>query len=497
MKIFIRVDSGYAIGTGHVMRCLTLADALGHFFKDKDPKIVFLSRPHTGNIIEFIQKKGYEVISLSCPEFSGGSDEKSWLGTLQEKDALECLPIVNEADLLIIDHYSIDSIWENIVRSYVQKIFVIDDLANRHHNCDILLDQNFYLDKDIRYQGLIPENCQIFTGPEYALLRPEFFEMAKDYHFSKEVKNILVFFGGVDSTGMTLKTINILKDYDYISHIICGTSNNDKNEIKELCASYDNLIFYDNVENMAKMMASCDVAIGAGGTTQWERACIGIPSLVFSIADNQTKICEDMAKMSYILYGGEVKNIQLSSLKIIIQFFIENHFLREALFINNKKLIQNDRLNIINKLFYSSLTLRRATLEDCDNVYHWRNAPETRKFSNNNDIIPYNNHVGWYKKAIQDENKFLLIALENEKAVGFLRYDFLAETIMTSIYLVPGHNGRGLGISILKAGEEYLKTENKTSVPIVAEILNDNKASEKLFIKMGFQKYKSIYQKYL
>ena len=296
---------------------------------------------------------------------------------------------------------------------------------------------------------------------------------------------------------MTLKTANILKGYDCISHIVCGTSNLDKNKIKDLCASYKNLIFYESVSNIAELMASCDVAIGAGGTTQWERACIGIPSLVFSIADNQTKICEDMALSGYILYGNKVKEINDKYFEAIIELFINNIFLRQMLFNNNKN-FNFSKLLFIEKLFSKSrLKLRPATFDDCNDIYFWRNAPQTREFSNDNNIIPYEKHKEWYEKAINDPMKFLLIALENEKPVGFLRYDFLLEVTMISIYLVPGYNGRGLGTDILKAGEEYLKIKNKTSLPLVAEILNNNKASEKLFMKMGFHKYKSTYQKML
>lgn len=354
MKIFVRVDSGHAIGTGHVMRCLTLADALGHFFKDKDPEIIFLSRPHTGNIIEFIQKKGYEVISLSWPEFSGGKDEKSWLGTLQEKDALECLPIIHNADLLIIDHYSIDSIWENLIRSHVQKIFVIDDLANRHHNCDILLDQNFYLDKDTRYQGLIPEYCQIFTGPEYALLRPEFFEIAKDYSFSRDVKNILVFFGGVDIhhfTDITIKTLyKIMQSYhnDFSVKVIMGNSNPHYEYLQKKCKEFG---FWSikHVDNIADYMKWADLSIGAGGTTTWERAKLLLPSVVIAIADNQKRICSDSESLGLVKCAGFYDNFDSNVFENILKNILEN----------GTKFFNKDNANKIASKFYEPMELCR------------------------------------------------------------------------------------------------------------------------------------------
>jgi UDP-2,4-diacetamido-2,4,6-trideoxy-beta-L-altropyranose hydrolase len=503
MTIFIRVDSGTAIGTGHVIRCLTLAAEL----RKKDENIIFLCKPHAGNIINFIETSGFKVVTLSEPEFEGGILEGSWIGTSLEADAAECKSIILQnaikntikTDLLIIDHYSIDKTWQTILRPVCDKIFMIDDLANRAHDCDILLDQNFYLNKDERYQNIVPEHCKVFVGPAFALLRPDFFEAKKTYKFSADVKNLLVFFGGVDAAGMTLKMAEILKSYPHIhSHFIVGAANKDKDAIKAIAADRHNYTIYSHISDMASKMSECDAAIGAGGTTLWERACIGLPSLVVSIANNQTKICQDMTVAGHILYAGEAAQLNDRSLEHLTAVFLENGFLRESLYRHSLSLVPG-KTDVLMKALVGdvrsvpSVTLRPARIADADTVFAWRNHPDTRRFSGNNAEINHNEHVKWFAKAVGDTNRMLLVAENAGEGVGFLRYDFLPGSTMISIFLNPEQNGKGYGTAILKAGEVYLRESGRDYAPLTAEILPGNHASEKLFTKCGYVKQKTVF----
>lgn len=500
MTIFIRVDSGTAIGTGHVIRCLTLAARL----REKDENIIFLCKPHAGNIINFIETSGFKVIILSEPEFEGGIVESSWIGTSLEMDAAECRKIMEQitekASLLVIDHYSIDKTWQTILRPVCDKIFMIDDLANRKHDCDILLDQNFYLNKDERYQNLVPDHCKVFAGPAFALLRPDFFEATKNYKFSADVKNLLVFFGGVDAAGMTLKMAEILKDYPHIhSRFIVGAANKDKDKIKALAEQEPYYTIYHHISDMSTKMSECDAAIGAGGTTLWERACIGLPSLIVSIANNQTKICEDMATAGHILYAGEATRLKDASLRHLTAVFLENRFLRESLHRHSVSLIPGKTEALMKALVGGtrnapSVTLRAARIDDTDTVYEWRNHPDTRRFSGNGEPLNYEDHVKWFAKAVNDTNRMLLVAENAGQGVGFLRYDFLPDSTMISIFLNPEQNGKGYGTAILKTGEIYLQASGRDYAPLVAEILPGNHASEKLFTKCGYVKQKSVFR---
>ena len=310
MKAVFRVDSSTQIGSGHLMRCLTLA---GQLHKEKQAEILFLSRDLPGNLAKLVQEKGYRLVLLSRVEENAALEGYAkWLMVTQDEDARECIDVLREeapVDMLVVDSYAIDERWESQVRSFVQKIMVIDDLANRKHDCDILLDQNFYLDKDARYYGLVPEHCQLLLGPQHALLREEFYEAKK--HLRKrdgEIRNILVFYGGSDLTNETMKALQAIVRLENCSaltvNVIVGGSNPYKNEVEAICQQYDFFHYYCQVDNIAEFMNAADLALGAGGTTTWERCFLGLPTLVTAIAGNQVEICKACSRAGYIRYLG-------------------------------------------------------------------------------------------------------------------------------------------------------------------------------------------------
>lgn len=311
MKVVFRVDSSTAIGSGHLMRCLTLA---GQLYKEKQAEIIFLSRDLQGDLTTFVREKGYRLVLLPCVQKNATLEGYAkWLTVTQDQDAWECIDVLRKEvpiDMLVVDSYAIDEKWERKIRPFVWKIMVIDDLANRKHECDILLDQNFYLDKDIRYQGLVPENCQLLLGPQHALLREEFYEAKK--HLRKrdgKIHNILVFYGGSDLTNETMKALQaivMLENCNALAvNVIVGGSNPHKEEVEVFCQQYEFFHYFCQVDNIAEFMNEADLALGAGGTTTWERCFLGLPTIVTAIAENQVGICEDCSVAGYIDYVGK------------------------------------------------------------------------------------------------------------------------------------------------------------------------------------------------
>jgi UDP-2,4-diacetamido-2,4,6-trideoxy-beta-L-altropyranose hydrolase len=234
--IVFRVDSSTKIGSGHLMRCLALADKL----KKQSVDIYFIVRELSGNVNYLIQDNGYQAIYLSKTNVVNCNlhGYENWLTVTQEEDAyqvIEKLKNVNTPEYLIIDSYAISMRWETLVRPLVKKIMVIDDLANRKHNCDILLDQNFYLHKECRYKQLLPESCMLLLGPEFALLRDEFYKYRKKHRVRDgSIHNILVFFGGIDLTNETMKVLRSLVSLHLTNvtiNVIVGQENPYKKEI--------------------------------------------------------------------------------------------------------------------------------------------------------------------------------------------------------------------------------------------------------------------------
>jgi len=314
MNIFIRTDASNNIGTGHVMRCLTLADEL----RQKGTDINFICRERPGNLISYIENRGYKVHQLP-----GDIDIETDRRLIKEiVSKCETKP-----DWVIIDHYDIDISWEYPLREHVKKIMVIDDLANRRHDCDLLLDQN-YSKKENRYNGFIPENCVQLLGPEYAILRPQF-QKARDNLRERDggVNRILIFMGGVDPKNITskaLRAIHMLDRSDIVVDVVIGNLNPYHDEIKILTSKIPNTICHHNVEDLAKLMSSADFCIGAGGTTTWERCCVGLPAITIILAENQKDISESLDKEGAIINLGWYQNITEYNIKEVVEGLIDN-----------------------------------------------------------------------------------------------------------------------------------------------------------------------------
>ncbi len=312
MTIVFRTDSSLQIGSGHVMRCLTFADELSL----RGAEVIFACRKHVGHLIGLIEDKGYPVVHLQQPQAEYVTTPEdvahaAWLGVSWQQDAADTIAALGEMppEWLIIDHYAIDSRWEETLRPYVGKIMVIDDLADRFHDSDLLLDQNLYQEMERRYDNLVPGDCRQLLGPRYALLRPEFTAARKCLrHRSGEIKRVLVFFGGLDPTNETVKALQALasiSDRELEIDVVVGGGNLYKDQIQNFCAVHDGFHYYCQVDNMAELMAFADLAIGAGGTATWERCVVGLPALVVSVAENQKDIASYADKVGVLSYLGE------------------------------------------------------------------------------------------------------------------------------------------------------------------------------------------------
>lgn len=306
MKVAFRADASIEIGTGHVMRCLTLADRL----RERGATTHFLCRPLDGHLGETITARGHGLAWLPV---RASLDHDA-------KDCLEALANEIRWDWLVVDHYGLDAAWECSMRSGAMKIMAIDDLADRPHDCDLLLDQN-YQDEG-RYVGLVPEKCRTLIGPQYALLRPQFARARKTTKREHgDVSRLLVFFGGSDPNGDTLNTLNVISQLDLPNlavDVVIGRTNPNRVAIQTACRSIACAAFHIQVDDMASLMAAADLFIGSGGSSSWERCCLGLPAIVISCADNQAQLSSSLATFGAQLYLGPASTFDVTSLKQVI-----------------------------------------------------------------------------------------------------------------------------------------------------------------------------------
>jgi len=295
MRVAFRVDASLQIGSGHVMRCLTLADAL----RAIGATCHFLSRGHAGHLLDLIRRRGH--VAHELPIVSGladadGTAHARWLGCDWRTDADQSAAVLDglAADWLVVDHYALDARWEEAMTRPGRCLMAIDDLADRRHACELLLDQNLGRQPG-DYAGLVPAACQVLAGPRYALLRPEFAALrprSLARRRQAELKHVLVSMGGVDQDNATGRVLDVLRGCDlpdgFRLTVIMGGKAPWLDAVRAQAGQMpwpaDVLV---DISDMAVRMMEADLAIGAAGGTAWERCCLGLPALMIVLADNQ------------------------------------------------------------------------------------------------------------------------------------------------------------------------------------------------------------------
>lgn len=317
MHILIRVDASLDIGGGHFIRCLMLAKALSK----KGYAVTFASICLPEYFLKILQNERFNYLNLGGAEVS--------LSCLDEVTDAKNVTRLSESRVwnwVIVDHYHLSSIWESELRPIAKKIFAIDDLANRNHDCDLLLDQNY--EDDSRYTPIVNQDCELLLGPKYALINPELLNYKKLLK-TKEVKKVLIFFGASDSGNLTGKIFDILSG-DEFKHlyvdVVYGIHYQFLDNIKNMVSTRGRAKLYGAQPHLGKLMKRADLSIGAGGVSNWERLCIGLPSIVIATAQNQVKISKHLGKIGLIRYLGDSMDISdFDILSALRDLCAENH----------------------------------------------------------------------------------------------------------------------------------------------------------------------------
>lgn len=291
------------------MRCLTLANTL----QGKGYECHFICREHPGHLMDYVSQQGHRVYPLaytSLAETDRTPAHARWLGATQDQDAAQCAVILAgiQPHWLVVDHYALDARWERQLAPYGQKLLVIDDLADRAHQCDVLLDQTLGRDP-LDYRRWVPVNSTVLCGAQYALLRPEFAEL-RQYSLQRRqrsaLSHLLISMGGVDKDNATGQILEALAAVglpaDFKITVVMGPSAPWLDLIRNQAANMSvQTTVRSGVSNMAQLMADSDLAIGAAGATSWERCCLGLPTIMVVLADNQKTAASELAKKGAVI----------------------------------------------------------------------------------------------------------------------------------------------------------------------------------------------------
>jgi UDP-2,4-diacetamido-2,4,6-trideoxy-beta-L-altropyranose hydrolase len=316
--VCIRVDGSVEIGTGHVIRCLALAEELS----DRGYKPVFCTRGYDSGLIEKIKSRGFDLQVLHAA-----------LSMQEDMERFTEMGKKHNAGVVITDNYHFTDQYLKYLKENFKVVVSIDDIAESYFYSDILVNQNIYATPEM-YNGKTATGTKLFLGTAYALLRPEF----KAYHnqsreFSR-VKNILVTLGGVDPDNQTLKVLKALDKIkaDFSITAVIGVSNPHVEDISAFAESSEKPIkLLKNVNNMAELMHASDIAVSAAGSTSWELCCTGLPSIVIILADNQERIGKGLAEAGISINLGWFNDVTETMIQESVEKLINNAKLRESM----------------------------------------------------------------------------------------------------------------------------------------------------------------------
>lgn len=470
----IRTDASISIGTGHVMRCLTLARHLSRH----DYVIVFFCVDYPGHMVRQIEAAGFECRLLAVEE-------------VIDPFAFQSVMPWEKSDLLIVDHYQIDAAWELAVKHRFNYIMAIDDLANRTHHVDLLLDQNLGREAG-DYQDKLLQSTQCLIGPEFALLRDEFAlhrEQSLNRRKSPGLRRVLISMGGVDQfnvSAVALDAVLNTKRLD-LQHVdvVVGSNFPHLKDLQAKCSQYSDVVsLHVGVGNMAELMKAADLAIGAAGGSAWERCALGLPSIVIVVADNQLSgaFALERSGAAFVVSQSDQLPQQLPALLLkCMTSSVLNGLSTKA-----KSLVDALGVERVVQTIMKQGVLRLMQPHDLQEVLEWRNHPQVRQQMFNQHLISFEEHKQWFVRAKTNTNKVLLVYQIAGQLQGFVQFDIEpdCECATWGFYKNP-RAAAGVGGLLCQAALNYafksilLKT-------VKASVLSSNLVSIRFHRRLGF-----------
>lgn len=486
MEVIFRVDASIWIGSGHVMRCLVLADAL----KNVATEVSFACLPQRGDMIAYIEQRGHNVIKMT-PVLSpitprDSTDYLGWLQRSIDDDASDFISKIERAKIVVTDHYAIGLEWQQKIKVALKcKIVAIDDLV-RMHDAECIIDQTLG-----RQEKEYVANVTVLAGTKYALLAEAFSQYRKEAinkSSPRATPKVLVSMGGVDLPNATLTVLKSLVEKVNASFtVLLSPRGPHYQQVVAWCSGQDTVTHVDFCDNMALLMLDHDIAIGAPGSTSWERACLGLPSIIIPLADNQKTIAQQLVnhKAVIAIALNDVKQKIVKSFQVLLREWETYHKVNLALC--DGRGVQRVVLCLqqVAKLGSCDFELTLATSEDIKVVYDWQCHPKTRRYALNTSVPTWEEHLSWMtRKLTCTEDYFYIIRHRlSHQPAGVLRLDRQEDkNYLVSIFVNPKQYGRGVASSALMLADLI-----HPSVTLHAIVLENNRASQQLFIKARYQ----------
>lgn len=510
--IVIRADASKRIGHGHVTRTLNLAEGL----QKKGARVAFVCRTHDGHLGDEIARRGFPVHLLpAASKPAHGTDTGSvpsadtayatWLGAPWMTDADQTIaaihalsPAIGRPDWVVVDHYAIDHRWESRVGTVAPRVLVIDDLADRRHACDLLLDQNLVARMTERYDPLLAAESELLLGPKFALVADSYrAARAVARPRSGAIKRVLIALGGGEVGDLTARCLAAacaaLPPGVAIDVVVTRAA-----AAAVRAAADSRVTLHHDLPDLAGMMACADLAIGGGGMMNWERLCVGLPALVLSVAANQRPIAEALAMSGLVRHLGDAAAVSAQTIRDVLAEFVSRG-LDPRWSIACSAVVDGLGVERVCAALLadrnSSLRARPARVGDEALMLRWANDPETRRRAFNPAQIDRATHHDWFAARLSDGEgcHLWIIEIADAVPVGQVRFQHHAPVPLEAEAYWEVHyamsspfRGRGLGTRLLGTALDALAATLRSPVRIIGQVRLDNVASQRVFHSLGF-----------
>jgi UDP-2,4-diacetamido-2,4,6-trideoxy-beta-L-altropyranose hydrolase len=475
-RALFRCDASPSIGAGHVTRCLAIAEALA----ETGWRVRFSASRGTAAMVPAIAAENFSVHELT--------------GNVEEEPAELRADCLDGVDLFIVDHYQRDIRFEEACRSFARRILVMDDATGRRHDCDFLVDAAAS-DRSV-YTGGIPTRARLLLGPPYALMRRAFVARRREAlrrRDGRPVEKILVSFGAADPWNVTPVVLDAIANFtDGISITVALSSR--APHLDEVRSKLHGRIQIVLDADMAELMAEADLAIGAPGASSYERAVLGLPSIIVMLADDQRSVARKLTEAGAAIDAGRFDAALPARLGAITQSLIGDAGARGRMAEAATNLVDSrGRQRLLCALVGeasardgSSVNLRLAEASDEEWLLQLQRMPQTRRHARNTSVPSAEEHACWMAWTLSDADKFLLLIEVGGERAGSIRLDRLngkGPAFEISIAVCPHFHGRGIGSVALSLARRLLP-----AAAFDAEVLPENVASRALFARAGFRK---------
>ena len=476
MRLVIRADANTRIGTGHLMRCLALAQA----WKDSGGRVVFITACESAGLLQRLSDEGFQIITLER-SYPNPGDWKTTSRVLSEHpDAW-----------VVLDGYHFDPAYQHRIKEAGHSLLVIDDMAHlEHYYADIVLNQNLHAEQ-LNYPS--EPYTRLLLGTQYVLLRREFLRWQGWKREIPEVaRKVLVTMGGGDPDNVTLKVIRAVSKLevdDLEIRVVVGPSNSHMGSLKKAvnCSPFT-IHLLPAARNMPELMAWADVAVSGGGSTCWEMASMGLPNVIVVLANNQHPIAKHLGKMGASINIGWHESVSAKSVAKTLTAILNSRQQRIDMAEKGRNLVDGEgveRLCMILK--GTKLRLRLVRDEDCHRLWEWANDPQVRLTSYSTEMISWEDHMEWFDGVTADPNCRIWIAVDNEdRLVGQIRFEACGpREAKIDVSIDRRFRRRGYGSMMIDLGVQAMFARTATQL-LHAHIRQGNEVSIRAFERAEF-----------